>query len=324
MRREPFRVARAAALSLSLILVAGAPAAWAKSGGTLTILSTTDAVGAIKPCGCHTPKGGFARIASLVDSTRLKEGDAVLVEAGDFAPDVKMAFDDAKLDFQFDVMALIGYDAIGVGDRELAFGLDRLRAASTRSKLPLLSANVVDAKTGKPLFAVSRIVKKNGVKVAIFSLLSTKIPLSGRDSANVKVEDPLTVAQKLVPELRKEADVVVCLAHLGRVDGEDLGAQLPGIDVIILAHHPGNVMQGRRINGGIAVASGEQIQNIGVTRVVLDGRKVADVTSETKVLLPEVGERADIARLTKEFEDHQNETAKAAQATPATQPAGSH
>jgi 2',3'-cyclic-nucleotide 2'-phosphodiesterase (5'-nucleotidase family) len=322
MRRELSGLARGAALATTFLLVTGVPAAWAKPG-TLTVLSTTDAVGSIKPCGCHTPKGGFARIASLVDSTRMK-GDAVLVEAGDFAPDATRAFEDSKIDFQFDVMGLIGYDAVGIGERELAFGLDRLKAASTRSKLPIVSSNLVDAKTGQPVFHASRIVKKGGVKVGIFSLLSPKITLTGKDSANVRVEDPLATAQRMVAELRKEADVVVCLAHLGRVDGEDLGAQLAGIDVIVLAHHPGNVMQGRRINGGIAVASGEQIQNIGVTRVQLDGKKVIDVTSETKVLLPEVGERADIARLTKDFEDRQNAAAKASTAQPATQPAGSH
>lgn len=315
MRHDRSPVARAATtlLILLLVTVAGAPAAVAKSAGTLTVLSTTDAVGAIKPCGCHTPKGGLARIASLVDSTRIKEGDVVLVEAGDFAPDAAREFDSPKLDFQFDVMSLIGYDAIGIGERELAFGLDRLHAAATRAKLPLLSANLVDAKTGQPVFALSRIVKKNGIKVGIFSLLSPKIPLTGPDSTNFRVEDPLTAAKRVVEELEKQVDVIVCLAHLGRVDGEDLAAQLPGMDVVVLAHHPGNVMQGRRVNEAIAVASGEQIQNIGVTRIKLDGKKVVDLTSETKVLLPEVGERADIARLTKDFEDRQNAAAKQAE-----------
>ena len=132
----------------------------------------------------------------------------------------------------------------------------------------------------------------------------------------MRVEDPIATAQRMVAELRKQADVIVLMAHLGRVEGEDLAAQVPGIDVVVLAHHPGFVAQGRRVNQSVTVAAGEQIQNMGVTLVTLDGKKVADLVSETKVLLPEVGERADIARLTKDFEDRQNELLKKSQAQP--------
>jgi 2',3'-cyclic-nucleotide 2'-phosphodiesterase (5'-nucleotidase family) len=82
------------------------------------------------------------------------------------------------------------------------------------------------------------------------------------------------------------------------------------MDVVILAHHPGFVAEGRRVGKAVTVASGEQIQNLGVTKLKLDGRKVADLSSETVILLPEVGERADIARLVKDFEDAQNEKLK--------------
>ena len=112
---------------------------------------------------------------------------------------------------------------------------------------------------------------------------------------------------------------MVCLAHLGRVEGEDLAAQVPGIDVVILAHHPGFVAQGRRVNSAVTVASGEQGQNVGLTQVTLEGKKVLDLASETKILMPEIGERSDIARLTKEFEDKLNEETRKAQQTQAVQ-----
>jgi 2',3'-cyclic-nucleotide 2'-phosphodiesterase (5'-nucleotidase family) len=307
-------------LAFAFAVVAAGPAtrAEAKGGNVLPVLSTADAVGSIKPCGCHTPKGGFARIASLVDSTKLKYGDALVLDAGDFAPDIAKEAEHAKLDFQFDVMGLIGYDAIGVGERELAFGIDRLKTLSARAKLPIVASNLVSKDGGKPVFLASRVIKKGNVKVGVFSLLSPKIELSAETLSQVTVEDPIATAQKMVAELRKQADVVVLMAHLGRVEGEDLAAQVPGIDVVVLAHRPGFVAQGRRVNAAVTVASGEQIQNMGVTLVSLDGKKVSDLSSETRVLLPEVGERSDIARLTKEFEDKQNELLKKAAAQPGT------
>jgi 2',3'-cyclic-nucleotide 2'-phosphodiesterase (5'-nucleotidase family) len=293
-------------LALVLLLAFAAPA----EAKTLAVLSTSDAVGKLTPCGCHTPKGGFARIASVADSTRLKYGDLLLVEAGDFAPEAANPIEEARLDFQFRIMEQVGYDAIGVGERELNFGYGKLKALAAASKVPVLSANLVDRKTGQPAFTPYVIVKKGGLKVGVFSVLGPRVDLPAGAGSELTVEDPLVAAQRTVAELRKQCDVVVALAHVGRVEGEDLAAQVKGMDVVILAHHPGFVAQGRRVGSAVTVASGEQIQNLGVTRLTLDGRKVTDLASETVILVAEVGERADIARRVKDFEDAQNERMK--------------
>lgn len=298
---------RSLALALLLLATAGSAGAGTK---TLAVLSTSDAIGKVTPCGCHTPKGGFARIASVADSSRLKYGDVLLVDAGDFAPESSNPIEEARIDFQFHTMELIGYDAIGVGERELNFGYAKLKALAAASKVPVLSANLIDKKTGQPAFKPYVIVKKGNLKVGVFSVMAPKVDLPGNAGSELTVEDALVATQRTVAELRKQCDVVVALAHVGRVEGEDLAAQVPGMDVVILAHHPGFVAQGRRVNGAVTVASGEQIQNLGVTRVMLDGKKVADLVSETLILMPEVGERADIARLVKDFEDGQNEKLK--------------
>lgn len=311
---HPTHRSRTLAAAILALAFAFAPAAASADPKTVAILSTTDAVGELKPCGCHTPKGGLARVASLVDSTRIKYGEVLVVEAGDFAPDVSRTHERPKLDYQFDVMALLGYDAIGVGDRELAYGLGTLRDLEKKTKLSLLSANVIEKKTGKPAFATSKIVKKNGVKIGVFSVLNPKLDLAPAAAAEVTVEDPLAAATKEIAKLRKEVDVVVALAHLGRVEGEDLAAQVPGLDVVVLAHQPGIVAEGRHVKDAVTVASGQQIQNMGTTFVSVEGKKVASVKSYNKVLLPEVGERSDIARMTKDLEDRINEAQKKAQA----------
>ena len=207
-------------------------------------------------------------------------------------------------------MGLMGYDAIGVGERELGFGVAKLRALSASSKLPALSANLMDRKSGDPVFKPYVIVRKGPLNVGVFSVIGPKIDLP----AELVATNPFEAARATVAELRKQCDVVVALAHLGRVEGEDLAAQVPGIDVVILAHHPGFVGQGRRVKDAVTVASGEQIQNMGVTLLKLDGKKVSGLSSESVILLPEVGERADVARQVKNFEDAQNARFKKQQA----------
>ena len=207
----------------------------------------------------------------------------------------------------------MGYDAAGIGERELGFGYEKLKAAAAKSKTPLISSNLIDKKSGKTAFKPYVVTRKGGLKVGIFSVMGPKIELPANSGEQLMIDDPIATAQKMVAELRKQSDVVVALTHLGRVEGEDLAAQVPGIDVVILGHHPGFVAQGRRVNSSITVASGEQGQNVGMTKVILDGKKVSDLSSETLILMPEVGERADLAKLAKDFEDAQNAALQKAQ-----------
>ncbi len=241
-----------------------------------------------------------------MDSTKIKYGDAVVVDAGDWAPDAGRPAEEPKFGFLLEMMGMIGYDALGLGERELAFGYARFQAIAAKSKVPILAANLIDKKSGKPAFKQSVVLKKGGLKVGVFALVGPKITLPGKTADSLVIEDPIESAQTMVAQLRKQADVVVLLAHLGRTEGEDLAAQVPGIDVVVLAHHPGFVAEGRRVNDAITVASGEQGQNIGLTLVTMENKKVANLESATKILMPEVGERGDMARLIKEFEDSIN------------------
>lgn len=254
-----------------------------------------------------------------MDSTRIKFGDVVVVDAGDWAPDSNRPTEEPKLGFLLDMANLMGYDALGVGERELAFGLETFKGLATKSKAPVISSNLIDKKTGKPVFKTHAIVKKGGLKVGIFAVIGPKIDLPGNASELVTIDDPIATAQQMVEMLRKQVDVVICLAHVGRVEGEDLAAQVPGMDVVILAHHPGFVAQGRRVNNTITVASGEQGQNVGFTQLTMEGKKVVDLSSETRILMPEVGDNEQIAKLTKEFEDQLNEAARKAQQSQAIQ-----
>src|SRR4026207_347633 len=52
----------------------------------LVILSTTDVKGKTSPCGCHIPKGGLARLASVADSLRSLYPDVLLLDAGGVLP----------------------------------------------------------------------------------------------------------------------------------------------------------------------------------------------------------------------------------------------
>ena len=227
-----------------------------------------------------------------------------MVDAGDWSG--AQPWEDAKGPFFMDAMQLMGYDAVTIGEREFGYGYKLfLDQAAKRPKLTIVEANLRDKAKGKLLFKPYVIKKKQGVNVAIVGLISRTIPLGMAQDSTI-VDDPLMTAQKIIPEVRKKAQVVVLLAHMGRVDAEDLASQVPGIDVLVVAHHPGLVLTSRKLSNTVSVASGEQGQNIGETFVDCEAGKCTAREGKVTILMPEVGERADIAKLSKGIEDAVN------------------
>jgi hypothetical protein len=107
---------------------------------------------------------------------------------------------------------------------------------------------------------------------------------------------------------KKGATVTVLLSQLGKVDSEDLVAAVPGIDCLIVGHASSLLMKGRMIKNTVATYGGDRGQNLGRTVLTLDSRgAMASAESDVFVLGPEVGERAEIAKLVKSFDDGFNE-----------------
>src|SRR5262245_60567521 len=233
-------------------------------------------------------------------------GQISLVDAGGFFPEQDTHRDAAW--FLMDAMHMINVDAVGVGDRDLRFGLAFLREQAKRSQCPLTSANLFEKKTKKYALAPSIIKKVGTVKVGYFSLISDKVDLGpARDS--LVVQEPPIAAKAAVADLRKKgATVVVLLSQLGKVESEDLVTAVDGIDAVIVGRNAPMLQKGRLIKSTVACYGGEQGQYIGRTILNLDpARKSSGGENEVFMLGPEVGEKAEIATVVKAFEDGFNE-----------------
>ena len=123
--------------------------------------------------------------------------------------------------------------------------------------MPLVNANVLDAKTNQPLFKTHEIIEKTFVD-ADGKEVSLKIGITGIvppqilnwDKAllegKVLVNDAVESLNTLVPQMRAEgADVVLVLSHSGIGDNvyekgeENVGYQIagiPGVDAVVTGH----------------------------------------------------------------------------------------
>lgn len=248
------------------------------AAGKVVILSTSDVKAKTVPCGCHVPKGGLSRRAAFADSLRKLDPNLLVVDAGGYFPTIPFEIDDAP--FIAQAMLDLRLDAVGLGDRELQFGLGYYQAIQRDAPLPVTCANVWERSPHR-LLAKPWFVKQAGrYKVGFFGL-ATPDGEYGKAADSIEVSDPTEAARGAVAALRKEgADVVVLLSTLGKAPTEDLALAVPGIDVAVAAHDVPLLQRSRQLDQTTVVYGGEQGQYVGLTTLGLDDRG-AIVTRES-------------------------------------------
>jgi len=222
---------------LIVFAVAGAlSSGCGRTGERALIVTTNDVIAKTSPCGCHTPKGGFARRAAFMDSVRAVRNNrnAVLaLDAGGFFPVVEDERDAGA--FTLAAMARMGVAAAGVGANDLRFGYSYLREHARAAGVPLLAANLERRDTHASAFERWRLFHAGGVAVGAFSLMPESADLGpARDT--LVTTSAVNAARAAVDSLRAAgAAVTVLLSQLGEPWGDSLVARVPGIDLIVRA-----------------------------------------------------------------------------------------
>ncbi|GAB3313667.1 5'-nucleotidase C-terminal domain-containing protein [Geodermatophilus aquaeductus] len=283
MQRRRYRAAALSAGMAVLAVTAGAatPAAAAPGGPSdeldITLLATTDLHGRVQDWDYfrdarYTESAGYAtglaRVGSVVDQVRADKGeDSVLVvDNGDFLQGTPLSYYYARQEPVTETGAehpmaaaydAIGYDAQVVGNHEFNYGLDLLQAYTEDVDHPVLGANVVDAATGEPYLQPYTLRRMHvpGHKPVTVGILGLTTPGSaiwdrGNVEGRVEFQDMVEAAERWVPVVDRQADVVVVLSHAG-VGGTSsydpaqaptenpadvIARTVPGIDAMVVGH----------------------------------------------------------------------------------------
>jgi len=206
----------------------------------LTVLFTNDFHGhPVKFSNLSVPDvGGLPARATLVKKIRSKHQNVLLLDAGDLNTGQSVSnFFKAKPDILgYNYM---GYDAMVLGNHEFDNPIHVLREQMELAKFPFLSANV-KTKNGDHLVIPYIIKQFSGFTVAIFGLTTAETKITGNPDhiKNLIFEDEVEVAKQLVPYLKKRADVIIALTHLGIYEGLNRGSKrlatrVRGIDLIV-------------------------------------------------------------------------------------------
>ena len=238
----------------------------ATMAGKTVILHTNDVHGAVN---------GYACIAALKADYEAKGAEVILVDAGDFSQGTTYVSVTKGAD-AVTMMNAAGYDVVTLGNHEFDYGYAQLKENMSKAKFKVVCADVFN-EDGTPIFDASyTYTTKSGVKVGFFGMetpeTQTKANPALIKGLTFATGDAFTKAAADQVAALKDADVVICLAHLG-IDAEsapyrstDLYAAVKGIDFIIDGHSHTVMTKGEK--GEPIQSTGTAFANIGV--IVID------------------------------------------------------
>ena len=238
----------------------------ATMAGKTVILHTNDVHGAVN---------GYACIAALKADYEAKGAEVILVDAGDFSQGTTYVSVTKGAD-AVTMMNAAGYDVVTLGNHEFDYGYAQLKENMSKAKFKVVCADVFN-ENGTPIFDANyTYTTKSGVKVGFFGMetpeTQTKANPALIKGLTFATGDAFTKAAADQVAALKDADVVICLAHLG-IDAEsapyrstDLYAAVKGIDFIIDGHSHTVMTKGE--NGEPIQSTGTAFANIGV--IVID------------------------------------------------------
>ena len=261
--------------------------------------------------------GGLARVFDLIQKTKkeLPEENTITVDAGDtlFDYTTEYIYSEYQNEIQpiYKAMALVGYDAITLGNHDFDYGYDYILKQLNETGLRDITvvSNVWDSKTGEHPFLENmmltrNMVTKSGKQVEInIGIMGMTIPnLSGKTHSYagiLKSEDTVISAKQQAQKLKEMgADIIICVAHTGigpvepALNFKNVAyalTKIEEIDVVVCGHEHNlfptsdmtspyyNLPQVDRktylINGKNVIMAGDRGRAIGVVDLTLEIRE---------------------------------------------------
>ncbi|MEB3285021.1 MAG: bifunctional UDP-sugar hydrolase/5'-nucleotidase [Candidatus Sericytochromatia bacterium] len=256
----------------------------------------------------YANKGGFGRLATVIQDFKARNPNTLAVDSGDYLQGTPY-FNFFKGETEMRLMQASGFDAITVGNHEFDNGVEQLQAVLPHYKGALITTNMTFDRDLGVRYAVRKVGQ---VRVGMFALITEVNGLvSAPNFVGARYYDPIKVAAATVAKLRKESDVVVLLSHLGtvppwskedtpqgaeaelvhdheveeeQITDEIVAKRVPGIDVIVSGHthvmikRPVVIRHGR---GGAThiISSGMGGGYLGQASITLDRGRVVRVAN---------------------------------------------
>lgn len=265
---------------LSLILVLG-------MFSTVTFAeATSDDIIILYENDVHCAVEGYSKLAAMKNELKQTYKHVGVVSCGDYIQGSSLGAI-SRGEYIIELMNLVGYDAVTLGNHEFDFRLDRLQELVDIMETKPVCCNFQEIGKDTSYFDPYKIVSYGDVDIAYIgittpSTISSSSPAQFKDeNGNYKYSfNPTTlyeVVQENIDAAEAEgADYIIAISHIGYAedeiygdleDVEDLIKNTDGLDVVLDAHSH-SVIEGMEItdkegNEVLLSSTGTKFENIG-------------------------------------------------------------
>jgi len=206
----------------------------------------------------------------------------------------------------------MGYQVVALGPADIQYGIDTLKNLVKEASFPVVCANLVNKKTGEPVFKSWVIIEESGVRFGVYGTILDSLNKSytrrvlGED---YEILDALESTRKVVSELRPRCDVVIALSHLNKDDNYKIATSVEGIDAIVDPYcQYGNkavwIMEGEYLaeRGGVPILRIDgQGSRVGVFEMNFgaSNKRITSYRGYDYPLEPQIFDHPDMAKIVK-------------------------
>lgn len=235
----------------------------------LTVLYSASLNGSLDGCDCPgRPRAGLAARSAWLKALP-ERGDALLVDAGDV---LSGSGDQALSKEILGAYAELGYDAVAIGGREIADGVEAL--SDHRDRFGLICQNLAVCSSRHCLFLTPDplLVEKAGEKIGLFALLDPEVlaDYPKETIQDAKLVPPDLLAGSLVSQLVGQGAEWIIVLYQGPVkQAEALARKVRGIHLIIVGSEQ-KLLSPRKVGGALLVSPGEAGNRVGILQLSRD------------------------------------------------------
>jgi 2',3'-cyclic-nucleotide 2'-phosphodiesterase/3'-nucleotidase len=224
------------------------------------VIETSDVHGSFFPYDLieRKPKAGsMARVSSYVKRLRQQYGDRLLLlDNGDILQGQPVSYysnfmDTTDINIAAQVINYMHYDAETIGNHDVEPGHKVYDKWLSEVSCPVLGANVIDTRSGKPYLKPYTILERQGCRIAVFGMITPAIPnwLAPNIWSGLRFDEMVSTAKYWMKVMREneKADVVIGLFHSGKSGGittptyeedasEKVAQEVPGFDLVLFGH----------------------------------------------------------------------------------------